>query len=119
MWGGTGHGIWNKLSSTHSIISEYNNLYGNPGGDYEGPGITSTRDIHADPLYADRRTHDYRLKSEYGRWDGSAWVTDKETSPCLDAGDPSSDYSEEPSPNGGRRNLGAYGGTGQASKSGR
>jgi len=32
-------------------------------------------------------------------------------SPCIDAGDPFSDYSGEPQPNGGRVNMGAYGNT--------
>ncbi|MDP2897274.1 MAG: right-handed parallel beta-helix repeat-containing protein [bacterium] len=32
-------------------------------------------------------------------------------SPCIDAGDPASDYSMEPQPNGGRINMGAYGNT--------
>jgi len=32
-------------------------------------------------------------------------------SPCIDAGDPASDYSLEPQPNGGRINMGAYGNT--------
>jgi hypothetical protein len=45
------------------------------------------------------------------------WVLDTVTSPCIDAGDPSSDWSEELSPNGSRINMGAYGGTSQASKS--
>jgi chitinase len=44
-------------------------------------------------------------------------VLDKVSSPCLDAGDPNSDYSDEPIPNGGRINLGAYGGTAYASLS--
>ena len=35
----------------------------------------------------------------------------KGQSPALDAGDPKSDYSNEPMPNGHRVNLGAYGNT--------
>ncbi len=38
-------------------------------------------------------------------------------SPCVDAGDPFSDYSNEPEPNGGRINMGAYGGTWEATTS--
>ena len=60
---------------------------------------------------------DYHLKSEYGRWNGSSWVNDTETSPCLDGGFLSSEYSNEPSPNGGRVNIGVYGNTVEASKS--
>jgi hypothetical protein len=39
------------------------------------------------------------------------------TSPCIDAGDPNSPIMYEPFPNGGVVNMGAYGGTTQASKS--
>jgi hypothetical protein len=45
------------------------------------------------------------------------WVLDEVTSPCIDAGDPAADYSNEPAPNGGRINIGAYGGTAYASMS--
>ena len=45
------------------------------------------------------------------------WVLDEVTSPCLDAGDPNSPVADEPQPNGGRINMGVYGGTGEASKS--
>jgi len=62
---------------------------------------------------------DYHLKSQAGRWDpvGKQWVKDKVTSPCIDAGDPRSPIGYEPFPNGGRINMGAYGGTAEASKS--
>jgi len=46
------------------------------------------------------------------------WLSDSSTSPCIDAGDPNSDWSAEPWPNGKRINMGAYGGTSQASKNG-
>ena len=62
---------------------------------------------------------DYHLKSEAGRWDpvGETWVKDDATSPCIDAGDPNSLAGDEPEPNGGRINMGAYGGTAEASMS--
>lgn len=62
---------------------------------------------------------DYHLKSQAGRWDLNAgtWVKDAVTSPCIDAGDPNSPVGGEPAPNGGRINIGAYGGTAEASKS--
>ena len=62
---------------------------------------------------------DYHLKSQAGRWDPQtmAWVRDEVTSPCLDAGDRTSPVGQEPVPNGNVVNLGAYGGTAQASKS--
>jgi hypothetical protein len=39
------------------------------------------------------------------------------TSPCIDAGDPNGSIGWEPFPNGGVINMGAYGGTAEASKS--
>jgi hypothetical protein len=62
---------------------------------------------------------DYHLRSQAGRWDPASedWILDAVTSPCIDAGDPNSPVGDEPEPNGGRINLGAYGGTAEASKS--
>jgi predicted outer membrane repeat protein/parallel beta-helix repeat protein len=62
---------------------------------------------------------DYHLKSQAGRWDPNSgtWVQDDVTSPCIDTGDPNSPIGHEPFPNGGIINMGAYGGTAQASKS--
>jgi len=42
---------------------------------------------------------------------------DELTSPCIDTGDPTSVIGHEPFPNGGIINMGAYGGTVEASKS--
>jgi hypothetical protein len=62
---------------------------------------------------------DYHLKSQAGRWDADEeqWSRDDVTSPCIDAGDPNSPIGHEPFPNGGIINIGAYGGTAEASKS--
>ena len=78
------------------------------------PGLGN---IDADPLFADPDNSDYHLKSKTGRWDPSSqtWVEDNLTSPCIDKGDPDSPVGAEPVPNGGIINLGAYGGTAQAS----
>jgi hypothetical protein len=61
---------------------------------------------------------DYHLKSQGGRWDPitQQWITDEVTSPCIDAGDPTSPVDHEPLPNGGIINMGAYGGSTEASK---
>jgi hypothetical protein len=63
---------------------------------------------------------DYHLKSQAGRYDPNSedWVIDNVTSPCIDAGDPNSPIGNEPELNGGIINMGAYGGTNEASKSG-
>jgi predicted outer membrane repeat protein len=62
---------------------------------------------------------DYHLKSQAGRWDPKTktWIKDDVTSLCIDAGDPMSPIIYESFPNGGRINMGAYGGTVEASKS--
>ncbi len=62
---------------------------------------------------------DYHLQSQAGHWDRASrsWVCDGLTSPCIDAGDFGRPTGFEPSPNGGMVNLGAYGGTAEASKS--
>ena len=63
---------------------------------------------------------DYHLKSQTGRWDSTTqtWLQDDVTSPCIDGGYPASPVGLEPLPNGGMVNMGAYGGTAQASQSG-
>ena len=114
--GGNGYGICNLLTDTHSFVLQNNCFYNNTGGDYIGVQA-SPSDIAADPQYADRDKHDYHLKSKAGRWDGSGWVNDNISSPCIDAGDPLSDYSNEPEPNGNRINIGPDGNTRYASKS--
>jgi hypothetical protein len=62
---------------------------------------------------------DYHLQSQAGRWNPTmcTWLQDDLTSPCIDAGDPRSWAGEEPFPNGGIVNMGAYGGTVHACKS--
>jgi hypothetical protein len=76
-----------------------------------GSGILS-----ADPLFADSASGNYRLQNAGGRWNGSTWVADAQTSPGLDAGSPSDDYSLEPAGNGGRVNLGTFANTPEASR---
>ncbi|MDI9470926.1 MAG: right-handed parallel beta-helix repeat-containing protein [Bacillota bacterium] len=75
--------------------------------------------VAGDPLFADAENGDYHLKSAEGRYSGGSWVTDTVTSNCINAGDPASSYANEPAPNGGRINIGCYGNTAEASKSGR
>lgn len=79
-----------------------------------GPG-----NINADPQFADPANRDYHLKSQAGRWDpkSESWIEDNVSSPCIDAGDPNSDWTAELWPHGKRVNMGAYGGTSQASMS--
>ncbi len=83
------------------------------------PQRGGTGNLDADPLFVAVDQNDFHLKSQAGHWDAasSAWVADDVTSPCIDAGDPNSPVGPEPFPNGGRVNMGVYGGTCEASKS--
>jgi len=94
--------------------------YSDVQGSWPGPG-----NIDADPLFVSlywissnsTEVGDYHLKSKAGRWDpdSQTWVQDNVTSPCIDKGDPGSLVADEPAPNGGVINMGAYGGTALAS----
>jgi hypothetical protein len=81
--------------------------------------VNGGNNTNANPLFVD--TTYYHLKSRGGNYvggyfSGGTWANASESSPCIDAGDPTSDYSREPSPNGTRVNLGCYGNTPVASK---
>ncbi len=78
--------------------------------------LNGTPDDPHDDIWVDG---DYHPKSYAGRWEPKAerWVTDGVTSPCIDAGNPNSPVGDEPQPNGGRINMGAYAGTAEASMS--
>ena len=111
----TGRGIA-IYETGHKFILEYNNVWNNSGGNYYGVS-KGDNDLSVDPLYANLANHDYHLKSKNGRWHENGWVLDEVTSPMIGAGNPTSSYSKEPQPNGGRVNIGAYGNTIYASKS--
>uniref|UniRef100_A0A6M3MDX3 Disaggregatase-related domain-containing protein n=1 Tax=viral metagenome TaxID=1070528 RepID=A0A6M3MDX3_9ZZZZ len=111
----SGYGIANYLAQ-HVYILEYNNVWNNSGGNYYGV-TKGANDISVDPLYYDLSKHKYYLKSKGGTWNGTTWEIMTVTSPCIDTGKPTSSYSNEPAPNGGRINIGAYGNTQYASKS--
>jgi uncharacterized protein (TIGR03382 family) len=80
-----------------TLASTYNDLFGNQK-DYSGvaPG---EGDLSQVVTFADFKTHDFRLVGQQ---------------PSTDKGDPGDDFSAEPAPNGGRINLGAFGGTAEA-----
>jgi predicted outer membrane repeat protein len=90
--------------------------FANPGywADKQSPN-NSVAPSSANAVWIDG---DYHLMSCQGRFDTgtNTWVQDSVNSPCIDVGDPNSDYSLEPAPNGSCINMGAYGGTAEASK---
>ncbi len=124
----------------NSIFNNYgesiNVRYSNILGGFDGPGNIDAKPLFVNPGYwvdandpniivepndpnAVWINGDYHLKSQAGRFNSTtgSWVIDDVTSQCIDAGDPNSPVGDEPEPNGGRINMGAYGGISQASKS--
>ena len=82
--------------------------------------------LFVDPLFADVDVNDFHLMSEHGRWgvpdennpNTYAWLTtDQSSSPLIDAGDPNIVVPDQEIWPYGLLNIGAYGGTREASKS--
>jgi hypothetical protein len=134
LWDGGG-AIWRHSwdpAYDSTITITYSNIQGGWSGEgnididpfFVNPGIwanVNDPNIIVDPndpnaIWIDG---DYHLKSQAGRWDtvSKSWLVDDVTSPCIDTGDTMSSVEDEPEPNGGRINMGAYGGSSQASKS--
>ena len=85
-------------------------------GDGTSNGVNGC--VSVDPLFVD--TTYFHLKSKLGNYvggyfSGGSWSNSVENSPLLEQGDPASDYSLEPPPNGKRINMGAYANTSVAS----
>ena len=89
-------------------------IYSNVQNSWPGEG-----NLDMDPLFADPENGDFHLKSQGGRWDSVSenWVIDEISSPCIDAGSLEEPFGLERFPNGRRINMGAYGGTPEASLS--
>ena len=69
------------------------------------------------PRFVDDSADNFHLLSNEGHFEEGVWIYDGGSSPCLNLGNPGDDYTLEPEPDGDRINLGAYGGTFEASKS--
>ncbi|MCC6124661.1 MAG: right-handed parallel beta-helix repeat-containing protein [Pirellulales bacterium] len=117
IWAASGYAIYVGANGSEDFDSDYNNLYATGSGKiaFQGKDFTdlydwqaeAESDLHSigttalaptldDPLFANLAGDDYRLQS------GST---------SNDAGNPAADYAFEPSPNGNRVDLGAYGNT--------
>ena len=129
LWGDSASSVGNEIYNQTSggcnpsipVIS-YSDIAGCGGsgaGWDDSLGTDGGGNIDVDPLFGNSDANDSHLQSQAGRWDANSqgWVTDDVTSPCIDAGDWMSPVGFEPFPNGGRANMGAYGGTIEASKS--
>ena len=103
-----------KVDGSSTIT--YNALWQN-GLDLDGSlaGIGNLFDTN--PLFANAPGDNFHLKSTPGRWNpvSKGWAYDNTTSLCVDAGNPRYDPTDETSYEGNRINMGAYGGTAQAS----
>jgi predicted outer membrane repeat protein len=117
-WGNSDDGGVDESAQIHTTgvggpVINYSCIQGWTGG------LGGAGNIGADPCFGDTNNYDYHLKSRAGRWDpnSESWVQDDVNSPCIDAGDPNSDWTAELWPHGKRINMGAYGGTPEASMS--
>jgi len=126
--------LWGAGQSVESADSrpEYVSVtYSDIQGGYPGEANLDVDPCFADPGHWDPNgtpddpdddfwvAGDYHLKSQAGRWDSmsESWVIDDVTTPCIDGGDPNNSLGDELFPNGGIINVGAYGGTTEASRS--
>jgi len=120
---GSGVGIWNTNPTYCNFVVQNNDIYNNKNGQTYGGSFTMKNNLNVDPLCVDSTnsnlaSRDYHLRSKAGRYSSGKWIADSVSSPLIDAGYSSSSYISEPSPNGGKINIGRYGNTVQASKSG-
>ncbi len=96
---------WNNSRSPIYIPQMERVFYPYVPADFDDSGIVDLSDLKL------------LLDSYVANYPFGEWVTDDITSPCIDAGDPNSDWTAELWQHGKRINMGAYGGTPQASMS--
>jgi predicted outer membrane repeat protein len=129
----SGTGELAQIWATDTVYINYCCVQGWTGdlSEFVGTGNTGNDPCFTEPAYWDPNgtpedanddfwvDGDFHLKSQAGRYkpDTKIWVQDNVTSLCIDAGDMGSPIGFEPFPNGGIINMGAYGGTDEASKS--
>jgi parallel beta-helix repeat protein len=90
--------------SPAGVLKGYNCSTSNTYGDFDGiNGAATASDLNVDPVMVGPLSGDFRLKG---------------LSPCIDAGNPADAFGDEPDPDGGRIDMGAYGGTSSATPSG-
>lgn len=127
----TGIGLYLASGSTPPAVSDYNDFHitGTASSGYLASVTYTTlaewragsgRDANSlsvDPLFVNAAGGDYHLSSTAGSYRTAGFIADATTSPCLDAGDPATPIGDEVSPHGARVEMGAFGGTAQASLS--
>lgn len=113
-WGNTAGIAGNQLAVISALMQvDYCDVQGGQTDIIQqgGVAIWGNGNIDVDPLLRDPEGLGVFLASERGRYspEHDLWVLDQETSPCIDAGGPLDDATDEPAPNGGQINMGAYG----------
>ena len=93
----TGNDVGLDSEGTGDLASSYDDLFGNTT-DYKGL-VAGAGDLHAAVTFVDLAGHNLMLAGPQ---------------PSTDQGDPTDAVGEEPTPNGARINLGAFGGTADA-----
>ena len=108
------NGALAALSYLTGFGREFDTVGGWASSEYGQDGMS----LSHNPRFANAGADDFHLKSTTGRWVSAAagWTNDVESSPLIDAADPTLDFSAETIPNGGRANVGRYGNTAQASR---
>jgi parallel beta-helix repeat protein len=145
IWATIGYGVIVPSNSQGGFTSDYNLLYatgtGKVGmwqdvarstlGDWQSATFTDQNSLSQNPLFVS--VSDFHEQSLYGSFHGGSLAptlnsttglpqpapgtltVDTAQSPAIDRGDASDSFANEPTPNGGFINVGAYGNTGQAS----
>lgn len=106
------HGIDIQNTEVNKVTCSYNNFWNNISSDISGCE-NENNTLSMNPKF---------VSMAHGT---DFWTTNnpdfnlhlKKDSPCIDSGDPSMSVADEPSPNGDIINLGAYGGTKEATVS--
>ena len=114
---------------------DYNNFYATNGApvgqiastirqkliDWQTYSGQDANSLAHNPQFANPAAGDFHLRSvaPSGTFISATrtWTNFAEHSPCIDTGDPTTPYGNEPLPNGDRLNIGAYGDTDKASLS--
>lgn len=104
-----GYGIDIQDIDVNKVTCSYNILWNNDSGNQVGCEVINNS-INENPIF---------ISIAYG---DDFWTTNdsnfnlhlKANSPAIDAGDPNENIKDEPRPNGGIINIGAYGGTSEA-----
>ncbi|MBI3098946.1 MAG: lamin tail domain-containing protein [Planctomycetes bacterium] len=124
LWGTTtGQHLFGASSWNTASAKDVNSLGATNGG------AAAPDPQMVDPFNVTDASKDFHLASEFGYWsaagvdtvvgtDDDVFALSSESSPALDLGDPTYAYTGELEDNGNRINMGAYGGTPQASLSG-